>query len=72
MPLAGVKDEYPGPRVGKYCFNQEAIEFGNDAIERGAKRDILIVDELGHLELAGQGFTRLDKCARRVGPGPTA
>jgi len=55
--LAGVKEEYSGPHAGKYCFNPEAIDFGNGIIERAARRDVLIVDELGLLELAGQGFT---------------
>jgi len=55
--LAGVSDEYSGPRAGKYCFNPEAIDIGNGIIERAAKRDVVVVDELGLLELAGHGFT---------------
>jgi nucleoside-triphosphatase THEP1 len=57
--LASTKYIYQGPHTGKYYFNPEGIDFGIQAIDRGTIADILIVDELGHLELRGQGFARV-------------
>jgi nucleoside-triphosphatase THEP1 len=42
--------------LGKYNFNPAGIEFGLSAIFQGASSDIIFVDELGILELNGQGF----------------
>ncbi len=54
--LASIDNVYHGPRTGKYFFNVEAIEFGIRAVDRGALSDILFVDEIGYLELGGEGF----------------
>jgi len=54
--LASTGDMYLGPRTAKYAFSREGIDFGIRAIDRGVASDILLVDELGHLELRGQGF----------------
>ncbi len=57
--LASTGGIYQGPRTAKYSFNPEGIDFGIQAIERGTSSNILLVDELGHLELRGQGFARI-------------
>jgi nucleoside-triphosphatase len=54
--LASIDDIYRGPHIGKYFFNPEGIAFGTRAIERGISSDVLFVDEIGYLELAGEGF----------------
>ncbi len=54
--LAAVDSVYKGPHVGKYFFNPEGIRFGIRAIEKGIASDLLVVDEIGPLELAGEGF----------------
>jgi nucleoside-triphosphatase THEP1 len=54
--LASVRKIYSGPRSGIYYFNPEGLRFGQEAIEQGASADILFVDELGHLEVRGEGF----------------
>lgn len=54
--LASVEDIYDGPRIGRYFFNPGGIRFGIEAIERRASSDLLLVDEIGHLELRGGGF----------------
>jgi nucleoside-triphosphatase THEP1 len=54
--LASINNVYHGPRTAKYFFNPKAIDFGIQAIERGISSDILFVDEIGHLELGGEGF----------------
>jgi nucleoside-triphosphatase THEP1 len=59
--LASTSNIYNGPRTKKYSFNSEGISFGTEAIERGITLDILLVDELGHLELRGEGFTGVVK-----------
>ena len=56
--LASTSYIYQGPRTGKYFFNPEGIDFGIQAIGRGTAADILLVDELGYLELSGQGFAK--------------
>ena len=54
--LASISNIYRGPHTVKYFFNPEGIDFGIRAIDRGIASDILLVDELGHLELRGEGF----------------
>ena len=57
--LASTSNIYQGPRTAKYFFNPEGIDFGIQAIDRGTASDILLVDELGYLELSGQGFAKV-------------
>lgn len=57
--LASVEDIYDGPSTLKHHFNSEGIEFGIGAIERAVSATILVVDEIGHLESRGEGFTRV-------------
>ena len=54
--LASTHNLYDGPRAGRYSFNPDGIRFGIRAIEKGRSSDILLVDEIGHLERQGQGF----------------
>lgn len=37
-----------------FIFNREAIEFGKKALSK--KGDLLVIDEIGNLELEGKGF----------------
>lgn len=48
---ASINDVYQGPRTAKYFFKPEGIDFGIRAIDKGISAAILIVDEIGHLEL---------------------
>jgi nucleoside-triphosphatase THEP1 len=57
--LASISNVYQGPRTAKYFFNPEGIDFGIQAIDRGTASDILLVDELGPLELSGDGFAKV-------------
>ncbi len=57
MILAGPDGTYEGPRVGRYSFNPEGLAFGIDALNRGRGLPVLVLDEIGPLELAGKGFT---------------
>ena len=57
--LASTSSKYNGPCTPKYFFNSEGINFGIRAIDRGASSDILVVDEIGHLELRGEGFVKV-------------
>ncbi len=57
--LASTDNVYNGPRTPKYSFNPKGIDFGIQAIDGGTSADILVVDELGHLELRGEGFVRV-------------
>jgi len=54
--LASTDNTFDGPRTPRYTFNPEAIKFGIRAINKAIDSDVLIIDELGHLELNGEGF----------------
>ena len=58
MVLAGTCSAYSGPRTFKYSFNSQGIDFGIKAIIEDTG-DILFVDEVGQLELRGEGFTNV-------------
>jgi nucleoside-triphosphatase THEP1 len=47
-----------GPHTVRYSFNPAGIDFGNQAIARGASADLLVVDEIGQLELRQEGLTK--------------
>jgi nucleoside-triphosphatase THEP1 len=57
--LAGVNNVYDGPHTVKYSFNPKGIEFGTRAIDKGTSADVFLVDEIGPLELRGEGFARV-------------
>ena len=57
--LASTSAVYRGPRTVKYSFSTDGIDFGMQAVDRGLSSDILLVDELGRLELRGEGFVRV-------------
>ena len=57
--LASINDVYHGPRTAKYFFRPEGIDFGIQAIDMGTSASILIADEIGHLELRGEGFINI-------------
>jgi len=57
--LASLANIYQGPHIGKYYFNPEGINFGIKAIDKGISLDILFVDEVGYLELKGEGFIKI-------------
>ena len=57
--LASTDDVYNGPRTAKYSFNPAGIDFGTQAIHKGTCATILLVDEIGHLELRGEGFAEV-------------
>jgi nucleoside-triphosphatase THEP1 len=58
-----------GPEVGDYCFDAGALQWGQEVIVRAiaARYDLLIVDEIGRLELERDtGFKQaLDMLAAR-------
>jgi len=56
--LASTDKIYHGPHTDRYFFNTEAINFGIRAIDKGTSSDVLIVDEVGYLELGGEGFVK--------------
>ena len=45
----------------RYFFNPKGIDFGIKAIEKGASAEIFVIDEIGQLELGGEGFTNVFK-----------
>lgn len=57
--LASTEAIYEGPATKKYSFSTIGIQFGIRAIEQGSALDILFIDELGQLELRGEGFSNV-------------
>jgi len=60
--LARTDRDLGGPRVGPYSFDASALQWGHDVIARAiaAGCDLLIVDEIGRLELEqSKGFYRV-------------
>jgi len=57
--FASTQQIYTGPHTAKYYFNPEAIDFGIQAIDKGSDSDVVLIDELGILELNGQGFSQV-------------
>ncbi len=58
MTLATLRKIYQGPSIGKYYFNQTGIEFGIRAIDTAKESSVLLIDEVGPLELSGGGFAQ--------------
>jgi len=58
MLLSQIKEIEGMPRVGKYFFIPEAIDFGVNALSVEKNRDsqIVLIDEIGAWELQGQGW----------------
>jgi len=62
--LASITNLWHGPRTAKYFFNPKAIDFGVQVIDGAISKDILVVDEIGHLELRGEGFAKVIELIR--------
>lgn len=62
-----------GPETGKYRFSFQGLDFGRNVLKRGAMyADVLFADELGPLEMRGQGFHNLFGLAEDPATPPMA
>lgn len=60
-----------GPSTGAYHFSRRGLQFGRDALESGGKLgDVVFADELGPLEMRGEGFSNLLDLARTSSTPP--
>ena len=50
------KADFDGFSVGKYIIKPEGITFCIEAIKNSFNKDILLIDEVGPLEIQGKGF----------------
>jgi len=57
--LASSRKVYDGPRTARYSFNPKGIDFGIQAIDRGTAAELLVIDEIGPLELRQEGFSNV-------------
>ena len=75
VPFARVSSEAdsPGESVGNYLISYEGLEFANRAIEKALENrcDMVFIDEVGHLELAGKGTIESVRTAYRKAPNTT-
>ncbi len=57
--------DFPGEPVGNYLSSYEGLEFANRAIQKALENrcDMVFIDEVGHLELAGKGTIESAKAA---------
>lgn len=58
LPLASRTSREGYLRLGRFFFNTHALEFGNEIIDQALNQncDILIMDEIGPVELSGQAW----------------
>lgn len=69
--LARAGPPLDGPRTGAYAFTEEGIRFGRQALERAATdADVVFGDEVGPLEMRGQGLVNLLELARNPDTPP--
>ncbi len=75
VPFARVTSEaaFPGEPVGNYLISYEGLEFANRAIKNALENrcDMVFIDEVGHLELAGKGTIESVRTAYRKAPNTT-
>jgi nucleoside-triphosphatase THEP1 len=57
-PLAEAVGSARGPVIGQWQFHSEGLDWGNEILGRATPCDVLLIDELGPLELTrSQGWT---------------
>lgn len=52
-----LRDDEPGRRIGPWRFLDEGIAFANDCCRPREQDGVAVIDEIGPLELRGQGLT---------------
>lgn len=62
--LASINDLYQGPHTARCFFNPKGIDFGIRSIYKSASVAILVIDEVGHLELSGEGFAGIHELCK--------
>ncbi len=64
---------FDGEPVGNYLISYEGLEFANSAIQKALenKCDMVFIDEVGHLELAGKGIIESARTAYQKAPNTT-
>jgi nucleoside-triphosphatase THEP1 len=69
--LARTDRSLDGPRTGAYRFSSRGLAFGRAALESGVRHgDVVFADELGPLEMRGEGFSNLLDLARSPSTPP--
>lgn len=62
------KADFPGERVGNYVVSHAGLKFAELAIKEAVESgcNVVFIDEVGHLELAGRGLTKSANTAYRT------
>jgi nucleoside-triphosphatase THEP1 len=69
--LARTDSHLDGPILGEYHFSQRGMQFAREALEAGARfGGVVFADELGPLEMRGEGFSNLIGLARTLSTPP--
>lgn len=56
MPFLRKANHRENPEIGKYIIMPEALSFGESLLKQSVECEIIIIDELGKLELSGKGW----------------
>ncbi len=64
--LCNILQEESSIKIGKFWFTNKGLEFGKNALENNLdKLDLLVIDEIGYLELKGKGwFLSIEKAMK--------
>ena len=67
------KANFDGEPVGDYLISYEGLEFANRAIQKALENrcDMVLIDEVGHLELGGKGIIESATIACQEAPNTT-
>lgn len=67
------EDNFPGELVGHYLISYTGLEFAKLAIQTALENrcDVVLIDEVGHLELAGKGIIESTRTAYQKAPNTT-
>ncbi len=71
-PFGYVKAKRGKVSTGKFTFSPDAVRWGEDVLWKGVVngKDVLIIDEVGSLELKGQGWARAIEGILKESPMP--
>jgi nucleoside-triphosphatase THEP1 len=62
VPFLRITGENDEERIGRFFISPQGLKFGNDILSNSIHSDLIIIDEVGRLELAENGwFNALDR-----------
>lgn len=56
MPFLRLAGAGTSPDIGRYSIKPEAVKFGESLLKQSSGAEVIVLDEIGKLELAGKGW----------------